>query len=44
MTTEVDLDQLVTPEAMALLAERLVTPLQIEQYLGLALEEAWRIG
>ena len=42
--TEVELDQLVTPEAISLLAERLMTPLQIEQYLGLALEQAYRIG
>lgn len=42
--TDVALDQLVTPEAMALLADRLVTPLQIEQYLDLAMEAAYRIG
>ncbi|MEF3073943.1 AAA family ATPase [Methylobacter sp. Wu1] len=33
-----------TDEALAQLAERLTTPLQIEQHLRLAFEEAYRIG
>ncbi|NEQ78588.1 MAG: AAA family ATPase [Okeania sp. SIO2C9] len=36
--------QLLTSEAIDFLAERLVTPLQIQQYLTLALEEAYRVG
>ena len=34
----------VTEEAVALLAQRLGMPLQIEQYLTQALEEGWRMG
>ena len=37
-------DTVITDEALALLAERLVTPLQINHYLTLALEEAYHIG
>lgn len=33
-----------TEEALDLLARRLGTPLQIEQYLTRALEEGWRVG
>lgn len=32
------------PEALELLAERLMTPLQIEHYLTRALEQAYRVG
>jgi hypothetical protein len=35
---------LIEDSAVALLAERLKTPLQIEQHLALAFEEAFRIG
>jgi hypothetical protein len=35
---------IITEEALALLARRLGTPLQIEQYLTQALEEGWRVG
>lgn len=35
---------LLTEEALEVLAERLVTPLQIEQYLTLAFEAAYRVG
>jgi type II secretory pathway predicted ATPase ExeA len=34
----------ITEEAIELLARRLGTPLQIEQYLTRALEEGWRVG
>lgn len=34
----------ITDEALAQLAERLTTPLQIEQHLRLAFDEAYRIG
>jgi hypothetical protein len=34
----------ITEEAIDLLARRLGTPLQIERYLTLALEEGWRVG
>ena len=34
----------ITEEAVELLARRLGTPLQIEQYLTSALEEGWRVG
>ncbi len=34
----------ITEEALDLLARRLGTPLQIEQYLTQALEEGWRVG
>jgi hypothetical protein len=32
------------PEALELIAERLMTPLQIEHYLTRALEQAYRVG
>ena len=34
----------ITEEAVELLAQRLGTPLQIERYLTSALEEGWRVG
>ena len=37
-------EDILTEEAMGLLAERLITPLQIEHYLTLALEQAYRLG
>lgn len=37
-------DQLITLDAISFLAERLSTPLQIEQYLTLAMTEAYRVG
>lgn len=37
-------DTIITAEALELLAERLATPLQINHYLTLALEEAYQIG
>lgn len=37
-------DDLLTEEAFAILAERLTTPLQIEHYLKLAFEEAYKVG
>ena len=40
----VDISELIVPEAIDLLASRLRTPLQIEQHLSLALEEAYRRG
>ena len=36
--------EILTDEALELLAERLSTPLQIEHYLTLALEQAYRLG
>lgn len=41
---KVGLDHILTEGALALLAERLMTPLQIEHYLMLALEQAYRLG
>lgn len=38
------LDELFTSEAIDLLAERLITPLQIEHYLNLSVEEGYRLG
>ena len=38
------LETVVAEDAVELLAERLATPLQIEHYLTLALEEAFNIG
>jgi hypothetical protein len=35
---------LMAEDALSLLAERLVTPLQIEQYLGFAFEKGFHIG
>jgi type II secretory pathway predicted ATPase ExeA len=37
-------DELITLDAISFLAERLSTPLQIEQYLTLAMTEAYRVG
>ena len=39
-----DHDAIVTPEALDFLANSLATPLQVEQYLTLALEAAYRAG
>ena len=39
-----NLHDILTEEALGLLAERLMTPLQIEHYLTLALEQAYRLG
>jgi type II secretory pathway predicted ATPase ExeA len=36
--------EVITEEAIELLARRLGTPLQIEQYLTSVLEEGWRVG
>jgi type II secretory pathway predicted ATPase ExeA len=36
--------EILTPEALDLLAERLLTPLQIEHYLTRVLEQAYRLG
>jgi len=44
MKPKVKPDDIITEEALGLLAERLVTPLQIEHYLTLALEQAHRLG
>jgi type II secretory pathway predicted ATPase ExeA len=44
MSAETRLDDILTEEAFALLAARLITPLQIEHYLTLALEQAYRLG
>ena len=40
----VDPTDILTPEALELLAERLMTPLQIEHYLTRVLEQAYRFG
>ena len=40
----VDPLEILTPEALELLAERLVTPLQIQHYLTRILEQAYRLG
>jgi type II secretory pathway predicted ATPase ExeA len=40
----VTVGEVLTEEAIELLAQRLGTPLQIEQYLTRALEEGWRVG
>ena len=37
-------ENLLTEEASAFLAERLITPLQVEHYLRLVFEEAYRVG
>lgn len=42
--SEADIHSILTEEAIDLLAERLLTPLQIEHHLTLALEEAYLIG
>ena len=39
-----DISELVVPEAIDLLVQRLRTPLQIEQHLSLAFSEAHRMG
>jgi type II secretory pathway predicted ATPase ExeA len=44
LTAKVKIDTLITTEALALLSERLTTPLQFEQYLTRAFEEAYKIG
>lgn len=44
VTAKVKVDTLITTEALALLSERLTTPLQFEQYLTRAFEEAYKIG
>ena len=36
--------EILTPEALELLAERLMIPLQIEHYLARVLEQAYRVG
>ena len=41
---EVDPMEILTPEALELLAERLITPLQIQHYLTRVLEQAYRFG
>ena len=38
------IDALITDEALILLSDRLTTPLQFEQYLTRAFEEAYKIG
>jgi hypothetical protein len=38
------INDMIDPAAVELLANRLKTPLQIEQYVALAFEEAFRIG
>ena len=40
MTPKTKIETVITEEAMALLSERLTTPLQFEQYLTRAFEEA----
>jgi hypothetical protein len=42
--SELPEDEILTEAAAELLSERLVTPLQIIQYLDLALQEAYKIG
>ena len=44
LTKGVGVSDVITEEAVELLAQRLGTPLQIEQYLTRALEEGWRVG
>jgi hypothetical protein len=44
VTAKVKVDALITTEALALLSQRLTTPLQFEQYLTRAFEEAYKIG
>lgn len=41
---EVSPSDILTPEALALLAERLITPLQIQSHLTRILEQAYRLG
>jgi type II secretory pathway predicted ATPase ExeA len=42
--TKDEIGTLITDEAIAQLAKRLTTPLQIEQYLTLAFEQAYQVG
>jgi len=44
MKAKTKTEDILTAEASALLAEWLITPLQIEHYLTLALEQAYRLG
>lgn len=44
MKPKTKIENILTEEAMALLSERLITPLQIEHYLILALEQAYRLA
>jgi type II secretory pathway predicted ATPase ExeA len=44
VTPKVKIDAIITAEALALLSERLTTPLQFEQYLTRAFEEAYKIA
>lgn len=44
MKPKTNIEDILTEEAMALLSERLITPLQIEHYLILALEQAYRLA
>ena len=44
MKPKTKIEDILTEEAMALLSERLITPLQIEHYLILALEQAYRLA
>lgn len=41
---EVDPSEILAPDALDLLAERLITPLQIQHYLPRMLEQAYRFG
>jgi len=44
MKPKTNIEDILSEEAMALLSERLITPLQIEHYLILALEQAYRLA
>jgi type II secretory pathway predicted ATPase ExeA len=44
MKPKTKVEDILTEEAMTLLSERLITPLQIEHYLILALEQAYRLA
>ncbi len=44
MAPKRELEELIVPEAIEFLAEKLRTPLQIEQHLSLAFEQAHRMG
>jgi len=44
VTSKTDIAAILTEDAMALMAERLATPLQFEQYLTRAFEEGYKIG
>jgi type II secretory pathway predicted ATPase ExeA len=41
---KIDVEKLISEEALALLAERLQTPLQLQHYLTRAFEESYKIG